>query len=49
MFLLRLALRNAFLRRGYEVSLAGSPVEAETAAHAGKCISECFPEANVPT
>ena len=27
----RLALRNAFLRRGYEVSLAGSPVEAETA------------------
>ncbi len=28
----RLALRNAFLRRGYEVSLAGSPVEAETAA-----------------
>src|SRR4051812_37012932 len=26
----RLALRNAFLRRGYEVSLAGSPTEAET-------------------
>ena len=27
----RLALRNAFLRRGYEVSLAGSPGEAESA------------------
>src|SRR5882672_7138747 len=26
----RLALRNAFVRRGYEVSLAGSPAEAET-------------------
>ena len=26
----RLALRNAFLRRGYEVSLASSPAEAET-------------------
>src|ERR1700682_1432534 len=26
----RLALRNAFVRRGYEVSLAGSPDEAET-------------------
>jgi two-component system, response regulator RegA len=25
----RLALRNAFLRRGYEVSLAGSPAEAD--------------------
>jgi two-component system response regulator RegA len=25
----RLALRNAFVRRGYEVSLAGSPAEAE--------------------
>src|SRR5215470_16991800 len=27
----RLALRNAFLRRGYEVSLAGSPAEAHAA------------------
>jgi two-component system response regulator RegA len=27
----RLALRNAFLRRGYEVAVAGSPAEAETA------------------
>src|SRR6202023_2301343 len=26
----RLALRNAFVRRGYEGSLAGSPTEAET-------------------
>src|SRR4030081_1499984 len=26
----RLALRNAFVRRGYEVSVAGSPAEAET-------------------
>jgi two-component system response regulator RegA len=26
----RLALRNAFLRRGYDVSLADSPAEAET-------------------
>jgi two-component system response regulator RegA len=28
----RLALRNAFLRRGYEVFLAGTPAEAEVAA-----------------
>jgi len=28
----RLALRNAFLRRGYEVSLAGTPEEADAAA-----------------
>ena len=28
----RLALRNAFLRRGYEVALAGTPAEAETSA-----------------
>ena len=27
----RLALRNAFLRRGYDVSLAASPAEAESA------------------
>src|SRR5947209_16722332 len=27
----RLALRNAFLRRGYDVSLAASPAEAERA------------------
>ncbi|HZX96701.1 MAG TPA: response regulator [Myxococcales bacterium] len=27
----RLALRNAFVRRGYDVALAASPVEAETA------------------
>ncbi len=27
----RLALRNAFLRRGYDVSLAGSPAEVESA------------------
>ncbi len=27
----RLALRNAFLRRGYDVSLAGSPAEVENA------------------
>jgi two-component system response regulator RegA len=27
----RIALRNAFLRRGYEVSLAGSPAEVEAA------------------
>jgi len=31
----RLALRNAFLRRGYEVSLAGSPSEAQTALSEG--------------
>jgi two-component system response regulator RegA len=31
----RLALRNAFLRRGYEVSLAGSPAEAEEAVRGG--------------
>ena len=28
----RLALRNAFLRRSYDVSLAASPAEAEQAA-----------------
>ena len=28
----RLALRSAFLRRGYEVALAGTPAEAETSA-----------------
>jgi two-component system response regulator RegA len=31
----RLALRNAFLRRGYEVAVAGSPAEAETAVREG--------------
>ena len=31
----RLALRNAFTRRGYEVSLAGSPAEAEAAIRTG--------------
>jgi two-component system response regulator RegA len=31
----RLALRNAFTRRGYEVSLAGSPAEADAAIRAG--------------
>jgi len=31
----RLALRNAFTRRGYEVSLAGSPAEADTAIRSG--------------
>ena len=31
----RLALRNAFLRRNYEVSLAGSPAEVDTALHEG--------------
>ena len=31
----RLALRNAFLRRGYEVSLAGSPGEVEAAVREG--------------
>jgi two-component system, response regulator RegA len=31
----RLALRNAFLRRGYEVSLAGSPAEAQSALAEG--------------
>jgi two-component system response regulator RegA len=31
----RLALRNAFLRRGYEVSLAGSPAEVEPALREG--------------
>jgi len=31
----RLALRNAFLRRGYEVSLAGSPAEAQTVLSEG--------------
>src|ERR1700682_3073478 len=34
----RLALRNAFVRRGYEVSLSGSPDEAETA------LREAIPE-----
>ena len=29
----RLAMRNAFLRRGYEVSLAGSAEEAQAAMH----------------
>jgi two-component system response regulator RegA len=31
----RLALRTAFLRRGYEVSLAGSPAEVEAALREG--------------
>jgi two-component system, response regulator RegA len=31
----RLALRNAFLRRGYEVSLAGAPAEVEAALREG--------------
>lgn len=31
----RLALRNAFLRRGYEVSLAGSPAEVDAAVNEG--------------
>jgi two-component system response regulator RegA len=31
----RLALRNAFLRRGYEVSLASSPAEAQAALGEG--------------
>ena len=31
----RLALRNAFARRGYEVSLAGSPAEADDAIRTG--------------
>jgi len=31
----RLALRNAFLRRGYEVSLAGSPAEVDAAVQEG--------------
>jgi two-component system response regulator RegA len=31
----RLALRNAFLRRGYEVSVAGSPTEAQSALAEG--------------
>lgn len=31
----RLALRNAFVRRGYEVSLAGSPAEAEASLKEG--------------
>jgi two-component system response regulator RegA len=31
----RLALRNAFTRRGYEVSLAGSPAEADAATRTG--------------
>src|SRR5438874_6627003 len=31
----RLALRNAFLRRGYEVSLAGSPADLQTALQEG--------------
>ena len=31
----RSALRNAFLRRGYDVSLAGSPVEVDTALREG--------------
>jgi two-component system response regulator RegA len=31
----RLALRNAFLRRGYEVSLAGSPAEVDVALRDG--------------
>jgi two-component system response regulator RegA len=31
----RLALRSAFLRRGYEVALAGSPAEAEAAVREG--------------
>src|SRR5256885_16745232 len=31
----RLALRNAFVRRGYEVSLAGSPADAETSLREG--------------
>jgi two-component system response regulator RegA len=31
----RLALRNAFLRRGYEISLAGSPREVEAALREG--------------
>ncbi len=32
----RLALRNAFLRRGYEVTLAGSLAEAEQHSHNGE-------------
>jgi two-component system response regulator RegA len=31
----RLALRNAFLRRGYDVSLAGSPAEVDAALREG--------------
>src|SRR5260370_41632974 len=31
----RLALRNAFLRRGYDISLAGSPREVEAALREG--------------
>ena len=31
----RLALRNAFLRRGYEVSIAGAPAEVEAALQEG--------------
>src|ERR1700682_3875490 len=31
----RLALRSAFLRRGYEVALAGAPAEAEAAVREG--------------
>ncbi len=32
----RLALRNAFLRRGYQVSLAGSPAEVDAALREGQ-------------